>query len=330
MRALVSIFAALLILISLYQLSFTWFVNKHEKSMKERALTQTKKAFPSAQLINKKGHVSSNDQAAETYYSERLARLLDSTKDTKITWWGQTYQKAKESELLLGLDLQGGINVTLDVALDGLIKGLANNPKDPALQKAIAEAQRRKLKSDENFIDLFVASYEAQNPGAKLAPLFANATRNKLSVSASNQAVLDHIRSQANAAMQQTFQVLTKRIDKFGVAQPNISLDENKGIITVELAGATDPERVRRYLQSTANLQFFEVYTLNDQAMVTSLENANKALQTYLYGSDGKDGADSTTAKPDSLVNDSARKASQASPLFQVLYPNVDPQTGKP
>lgn len=325
MRALVSIFTALLILISLYQLSFTWFVNKHEKAMKEKALQQTKRAFPSAQFTAKRGEVSSNDDAAEKYYAERLEKLLDSTRDTKITWWGQTYQKAKESELLLGLDLQGGINVTLDVALDGLIKGLANNPKDPALQKAIAEAQRRKLNSDQNFIDLFGAAYQDQNANGKLAPLFANASRNKLGVNASNQAVLQYIREQANAAMQQTFQVLTKRIDKFGVAQPNISLDENKGIITVELAGATDPDRVRKYLQSTANLQFFEVYTLNDQAIVNALQNADKALETYLYGSDGKGGIDSTaTAATDTTGNlsDSARKANQVNPLFRVLVPN--------
>lgn len=339
MRALVSIFTALLILISLYQLSFTWFVNKHEKEMKAKAMQQTKRAYPSAQFTTKKGNVSSNDAAAEKYYAERVAVLLDSTKDTKITWWGQTYQKAKESELLLGLDLQGGINVTLDVALDGLIKGLANNPKDPSLLKAIEEAQRRKLNSDQNFIDLFGASYESQNPNGKLAPLFANASRNKLGVNASNKAVLDHIRGQANAAMQQTFQVLTKRIDKFGVAQPNISLDENKGIITVELAGATDPERVRRYLQSTANLQFFEVYTLNDQSMVTALQSADKSLETYLYGSDGKGGQDSSAVKTDSTavdtasvaVTDSARRANQANPLFRVLAPSqpFQDETGK-
>src|SRR4029078_4296838 len=120
--------------------------------------------------------------SAHRFYQERLERLLDSTKDERITWGGPSYQKAKGSDLLLGLDLQGGINVTLDVALDGLIKGLANNPKDPALIKAMQEATRRKLNSDQNYIDLFGASYEAQNPSGKLAPLFANSNRNKLSI----------------------------------------------------------------------------------------------------------------------------------------------------
>lgn len=322
MRALVSIFAALLILISLYQLSFTWFVNKHEKSMQQKAVQQTKRVFPSFKAEQIKESVQNYADPARKYYQERYEKLLDSTKDDKITWWGQSYQKAKESELLLGLDLQGGINVTLDVALDGLIRGLANNPKDPALVKAIEEAQRRKLDSDQNFIDLFGASYQSQNPNGKLAGLFANATRNKLSVNASNQAVLTYIREQANAAMQQTFQVLQKRIDQFGVAQPNISLDENKGIITVELAGATDPERVRRYLQSTANLQFFEVYTLNDQSMVTGLQNADKALENALYGSGATDSAlSNATDTSGNLLSDSARRAEQVNPLFRVLAP---------
>ena len=330
MRALVSIFAALLILISLYQLSFTWFVNKHETSMKEKAMQQARRVFPATSTKyagNPEAQAAYND-SSENFYSDRLARLLDSTKDTRITWWGQSYQKAKESELLLGLDLQGGINVTLDVALEGLIKGLANNPKDPVLLKAIAEAQKRKLNSDENFINLFVSAFQDQNPSVKLAPLFANTNKNKLSITASNPAVETFMRDQANAAMRQTFQVLTKRIDKFGVAQPNISLDENKGIITVELAGATDPDRVRRYLQSTANLQFYEVYTLNDQSMITALQNADKALETVLYGTTDTASIKDSTSK----MSDSARKASQANPLFRVMVPSQpyqDPQSGK-
>src|SRR5690349_17776220 len=185
MRALVSIFAGLLILISLYQLSFTWFVNQHEKEMGKKADGYVKRTYP---LTPAQKYPAKNETEARAYYKDTvdnardayLDSLLDASKDKKITWWGQTYQKAKESELLLGLDLQGGINVTMDVALDGLVKGLANNHKDPQLLRAIAEAQRRKLTSDQNFIDLFAAAYNQQNPGAKLAPLFAN-SNNKLS-----------------------------------------------------------------------------------------------------------------------------------------------------
>src|SRR5690242_12968306 len=196
MRALVSIFAGLLILISVYQLSFTWFVNQYEGEMDKKAEAYIKRTYLTpAQKYPTNTEVralykDTLDNAKKAY----LDSLLTASRDKKITWWGQSYQKAKESELLLGLDLQGGINVTMDVALDGLIQGLANNPKDPALLKAMQEATRRKLNSDQNYIDLFGASYESQNPSGKLAPLFANSNRNKLSISASNQTVLGYIR----------------------------------------------------------------------------------------------------------------------------------------
>lgn len=338
MRALVSIFAGLLILISLYQLSFTWFVNKHEKSLDAKASAYIKRAYtPAAQKYpgDKEAQAAYQD-SLNTFKAHYYDSLRAATKETKITWWGQTYQKAKESELLLGLDLQGGINVTMDVALDGLIKGLANNPKDPQITKAIEEAQRLKLTSDQNFINLFITAFKTVNPGAKLAPHFAKAG-NKLSANATDEQVIAHIQGKANAAMAQTYEVLRTRIDKFGVAQPSISLDENKGIITVELAGASDPERVRKYLQSTANLQFWEVYTMNDGIMQNGFVNADKALEAYLYGTTATPDSNVVipdslggTAKADSLKKaaDSIALASRKNPLFNVLRPVGPSQNG--
>lgn len=338
MRALVSIFAGLLILISLYQLSFTWFVNKHEKSLETKAVAYIKKSYTPAatKYPGDKEAQAAYQDSLDSYKADYVDSLRTATKETKITWWGQTYQKAKESELLLGLDLQGGINVTMDIALDGLIKGLTTNPNDPQITKAIAEAQKMKLTSDQNFISLFVTAFKNVNPGAKLAPHFAK-PGSKLTAASSDNEVVAFINSKANAAMSQTYQVLRKRIDKFGVAQPTISLDENKGIITVELAGASDPERVRKYLQSTANLQFWEVYTLNDGVMQTGMMNADKALEAYLYGTPAVDSA--AAAIPDSLkgtaAGDSLKKAadsialaSRKNPLFQVLMPARPYQNG--
>ena len=285
MRALVSIFASLLIVISLYQLSFTWFVNKHESAMTQKAERFVKNNYPSPEIKypgNKDAEVLYKDSLS-LLVRERTQKLLDSTKDTKITWWGTTYQKSKESELLLGLDLQGGINVTLDIELEGLIKGLANNPRDASLVKAIQLADQKKLTNGgANYIDLFSQAFKEVNPGTKLAPLFANSNRNKLKFESSDGDVISYLHDQASAGMKQTYQVLTKRIDKFGVSQPNIQLDENKGIISVELAGATDPDRVRKYLQSSANLQFWEVYNISELA--TPFQNAEKILQKYLNG----------------------------------------------
>jgi SecD/SecF fusion protein len=324
MRALVSIFAGLLIVISLYQLSFTWFVNKHEAAMTQKAERFVKNNFPSAATKypgNKDAQVLYQDSLSLVLRA-RTEKLLDSTKETKITWWGTTYQKSKESELLLGLDLQGGINVTLDIELKELIKGLANNPRDVSLVKAIQLADQKKLTNGgANYIDLFSSAFGEVNPGTKLAPLFANTNRNKLKFESSDGEVIRYLHDQALAGMHQTFKVLTNRIDKFGVSQPNIQLDENKGIITVELAGATDPDRVRKYLQSSANLQFWEVY--NIQELSNSLTNADKVLQKYLNGE--KDSA--TLAKQDSTA-DSLSSALNRNPL-RILRFNQPQQDAK-
>ena len=337
MRALVSIFAALLIIISLYQLSFTWFVNKHESAMQAKAQQYVSRLYP------KPAQKYPGDKEAQALYqdtldqvlSDRKTRLLDSTKDTKITWWGTTYQKSKESELLLGLDLQGGISVTLNIALDGLIRNLANNHSDPQLLKAIATAQQKKQTNSGNLIDLFAESYKEINPTGKLAPLFANSNRNKLTFDASDAAVVSYLHEQSSAAMQQTYKVLQHRIDQFGVASPSISLDENRAIISVELAGATDPDRVRKYLQSTANLQFWEVYNVGEIA--TSLQNADKALQNYLNGvktdTTTNPSDTSATAKAAASKKDTSSTAANQNPLFRLMppiQPQQDPKTGQP
>lgn len=329
MRALVSIFAALLIAISLYQLSFTWFVNRHENAMEAKVTAEINRLYPpaSTKYPDNKELASLYQDSINLAFSERLQQVLDSTQDTKITWWGQTYQKAKESELLLGLDLQGGINVTLDVALDGLIRGLANNPKDSSLNIAIAEGQKRKLSSDQNFIDLFGASFKELYPNKPLAPLFANTTRNKLNINATDEQVLAFIREQAVSAMTQTYQVISRRIDKFGVAQPNISLDQNKGIISVELAGATDAERVRRYLQSTANLQFWEVYTLNEPRMMNGFTNAIGAVEAYEKSRTTTVQQDTTGLNADSLAT-AGLMNNPFLRIFQPAQPYTD-ETGR-
>jgi SecD/SecF fusion protein len=322
MRALVSIFASLLIVISLYQLSFTLFVNKHESAMSQKAERFVKNNYPTPETKypgNKDVQVLYKDSLS-LLVRERTQRLLDSTKDTKITWWGTTYQKSKESELLLGLDLQGGINVTLDIELEGLIKGLANNSRDANLVKAIQLADQKKLTNGgANYIDLFAQAFKEVNPGIKLAPLFANSNRNKLKFESSDGEVISYLHDQASAGMKQTFQVLTKRIDKFGVSQPNIQLDENKGIISVELAGATDPDRVRKYLQSSANLQFWEVYNISELA--TPLQNAEKILQKYLNGV--KDS--SSLAKQDS-TEDSISLNRNPLRIMRFIQPTQDAQ----
>ena len=271
LKGLVWFFAIALILISVYQLSFTWVVNSHEKKMKEKAEQMVKMSNPGVKGEEK-----------EDLVKLKLLRLLDSTKDVEIyPLTGTTYQKCKENELNLGLDLQGGMSVTMDVSLEGLIKSLSNNPKDPQLLNALNEADKLKLNSDADYITLFREAFKKQNPSSNLASLFAGGGKS-IKVTDSDDKVTDAIRTISKGAINETYKILLKRIDKFGVAQPNINLDENKGIITVELAGVNDPDRVRKYLQSSANLQFWEVYNIGE--IGKNIEDADKALQAYLNG----------------------------------------------
>lgn len=299
LKGLVKIFAIALILICLYQLSFTWFVRNHENNMEERANKWLKANYPTAEQKypgNKEMQVLYSDTLASLKRT-RLQRLLDSTKNDKIVLGMGTYQYAKNQELMLGLDLQGGMNVTLEVGLDGLIKSLSGYNRDANFNKALELANQRRANSNADYITLFGEEYGRLNPNGKLATIFAAASNKRLTYESSDAAVLDYIRTEANGAIKNTYNILRTRIDKFGVASPTINLDENKGIISTELAGVTDPERVRKYLQSTANLQFFEVYNLGD--INTQYEAAEKSLSAYLNGTSV---TDTTTAAKDSAT----------------------------
>ena len=285
LKGLVRFFAIALILICLYQLSFTWFVRSHEKAMDAKASAWVKK-FPKAEQVypsNKEEQLLYNDSVSDlqkAYYKH----LLDSTKDTKLAFGLTTYAAAKEKELMLGLDLQGGMSVTMEVGLDGLIKSLANYTKDPSFNTALNNAVAKKANSRADLISLFREEYARVNPTGKLAPLFATRSNGKLKFDASDDVVANYLRDQSTIAFNNTYKILRTRIDKFGLASPNINPDANKGIISIELAGINDKERVRSYLQSTANLQFFEVYTLENKDVQSGITAADKAIEASLAG----------------------------------------------
>ena len=280
LKGLVRFFTFALILICLYQLSFTWFVRTHEKAMDAKATAWVNK-LPKAEQIypgDKDQQLLYNDSVADAkkvYYK----RLLDSTKETKLFFGLTTYASAKEKELMLGLDLQGGMSVTMEVGLDGLIKSLANYSKEPAFNTALANALSKKANSNADLITLFTNEYKAVNPTGKLAPLFATRSNGKLKFDASDATVIAYLQEQSTQAFNNTFRILNTRIDRFGLASPSINPDPTKGIINIELAGISDKERVRSYLQSTANLQFFEVYTFESKDLQTAILAADKAIE---------------------------------------------------
>ena len=304
LKGLVRFFAIALILICVYQLSFTWFVKNHEGEMEKKADIWLKR-FPSPEVKypgNKELQAMYADSLADLK-KDRLKRLLDSTKETKLAFGLVTYSSAKEKELMLGLDLQGGMSVTMEVGLDGLIKSLANYTKDPLFNKALNKAVARKANTSADLINLFSEEYKIINPSGKLAPFFVIRSNNKIKFDASDDAVANYLKEQASIAFNTTYRILRTRIDRFGVASPNINPDPAKGIINIELAGINDKERVRAYLQSTANLQFFEVYTFESKELQNGIVAADKAAEEILNGTNTS--AD-TTKK---LVTDTVKKA---------------------
>ena len=325
LKGLVKIFAIALILICIYQLSFTWFVRSHENNMETKAELWLKATYPTPEqkYAGNKELQALYADTLESLQDARLQRLLDSTKGEKIVLGWGTYQYAKDQELMLGLDLQGGMNVTMEVGLDGLIQSLASNTKEPAFNKAIEEANRRRANSSADYITLFVDEYKKANPSGNLAPLFVTNSGKRVNYESSDAAVINYIRTEAKGAVNNTFNILRTRIDKFGVAQPTINLDEAKGIITIELAGVKDPERVRKFLQSTANLQFFEVYGLND--IGEQFVAAEKSLSAYLSGNPIKDTA---AAQPDSSNQVAITKAITDSNKT-ISLSDLDSNTGK-
>ena len=285
LKGLVRFFAIALTLICLYQLSFTWFVNSHETAMEKKA-TEWLKRFPTAeqQYPGNKELQAAYTDSLEYLKKTRLLRLLDSTKDTKLAFGLTTYRSAKEKELMLGLDLQGGMSVTMEVGLDGLIKSLSNYTKDANFNKALDAAVARKANSGADLITLFLEEFKKVSPEGKLAPFFTTKSASAVKIEDSNAKVETYLRKQAEAAFNNTFRILRTRIDRFGVSSNNINPDPAKGRINIELAGVNDKDRVRNYLQSTANLQFFEVYTWENKDVQAGIVAADKAVQDYLTG----------------------------------------------
>jgi len=312
LKGLVWFFTIALIVISLWELSYTWVVRSHESSVRAKAEKIIKNTQPGLKA-------GSPDFKAAV--ERKAQRILDSTKDQSIyPLLGTSYQKCKQNELNLGLDLQGGISVTLDVSLVDLIKSLSNAPTDPQLIKALQTASQRKATSNTDYITLFRDAFIEQNGPNKMWPLFAGQGKDVKS-NASDADVITSIRKVASGAIKETYKVLVKRIDKFGVASPNINLDENKGIINVELAGVNDVERerVRKLLQASAHLQFWEVYNLEE--LGNSIQLADQSLHNYLNGV----ASDSAAAK------DTTLKAKNANPLLRLININQPQQdkTGK-
>ena len=233
-KGVVKFFAILLAVVCLYQLSFTWVT----RSVEEKARTYAK-----------------GDILKEKAYLDSMSTL------PVYPLLGHNYAYCKANELALGLDLAGGMSVTMQISLKDLVKKLADNNPDVVFNQALNNAEAATRTSQKDYITLFVAEYEKLNPNGKLASLFSTKdNQSHLKFNASNSEVESYLKDLANTAVKQSYTVLNTRIDQLGVTSPNIQLQAGTNRILIELPGDKDPERVRKLLSGTAKLEFYQTF----------------------------------------------------------------------
>lgn len=255
-KGAIKFFAIILTLACLYQLSFTVVVRNVESKAKEK---------------------TGDDVAAYQAYLDSISGLGVYNLLVKE----YSYQECKERELNLGLDLKGGMNVTLEVSVVDLIRSMANNSTDPTFNNALKRASELQRNSQDDYVTLFGKAFVEDDPEARLAAVFGTIElQDRVNFNSTNEEVLAVIREEANSAIDRTFNILRTRIDKFGVAQPNIQ-QLGSGRILVELPGVKEPERVRKLLQGTAKLEFWETWD-NDDIMFGHLNSINELLRAEL------------------------------------------------
>jgi SecD/SecF fusion protein len=244
-----------------------------------------------------------------------------------------TYQEIKETELGLGLDLQGGMHVTLEVSPVEIVKGIAGNPKDPGFNQAVDEAREAAKASTEKYVDLFYSAWQSNNPGRQLSSIFATAAnRGRISLESSDAEILEIIDTEVENAIERSFNILRTRIDRFGTSQPNIQRIQGTGRIQVELPGVDNQERVRNLLQGVAKLQFWEVAEVNE--LGGSLDAINAAWVADNQNADTSDEDTVSTenmTEEDSLRNalekqlaeiDPMNPSNDVSPIYSLIQPN--------
>jgi len=270
-----------------------------------------------------------------------------------------TYSECKEREITLGLDLEGGLNVILEVSVSDVVKSLANNSTDPVFQEALKRAKLMQMSSQEDFVTLFGRAFEEVAPDAKLASVFSTVElRDQVKFNSTNAQVLQVIRRESDAAVDNAFNIIRTRIDKFGVVSPNIQQLETKGRILVELPGVREPERVRKLLQGSANLEFWETYEFSElfqyfneaNAKIKDIRSAQQpstiqdsisasaapSLPAPVAGTQASRPATADSAQvallneiqPDSVLPDSSGMTDLAVdyPLYAILTPYLDEQ----
>ena len=311
-KGLIKLFTLLFGLVSIYQLSFTYVAGRVEDEAK---------AFAEAKVPNtQQDYVGKREAVEAKYLDSMLGKDVYNIGIAKFT-----FAEVKEKELNRGLDLKGGINVILQISVHDILKGLANNSKDPIFNKSLADADVQLRKTDKTYLDLFFEAYE-KNGGKLASPdVFANKTlSDQINFQMSDSEVRPIIRKKVDESIVSAFEVLRKRIDKFGVSQPNIQRLGASGRILIELPGAKDIDRVKSLLQSTAQLEFWE--TFKNTEVIPYMQALNEQLKSTVKTTATTAAADTLSANSaiDSLLTDVKKDSVQqgkANPLFDLLQP---------
>ncbi len=260
-KGLIRFFAIAFAVVCLYQLSFTFFANKVERNARSYAQSE--------RFVEEARRLADGDEVMQMIYLDSISRIeeqryLDSMMNISVYNLGvrrYTFREVKERELNLGLDLRGGMNVTLEISVPAIVRALSGNSTDQTFQAAMERATEMQRTSREDFITLLGVAFEEVDPGASLASFFRTPEMgDRISITSTNEQVLRELRRQVDDAVDRSFQILRTRIDRFGVAQPRIQRLATTGRILIELPGIKEPERVRRLLQGTARLEFWETY----------------------------------------------------------------------
>jgi len=248
--------------------------------------------------------------AATSYYDKQAAKMSDpiaaqNYKDSVKYLGVYSYQQCLETQIGLGLDLKGGMNVILEISVPDVVDVLADHKTDAAYQKSMAEAKKEEESSQKDFITLFINAYKKNAPGHRLAEIFATQQlKGKVSTQSTDAEVEAALRAEVQSAIDNSYNVVRNRIDKFGVVQPNIQkLEGQEGRLMVEMPGVKEPERVRKLLQGSANLEFWETYNANE--VMPYLSQLNTRLANIASGK-------ADTAKVDTVKTESAKEVAAA------------------
>ena len=307
-KGFITAFAVLLSLVCLFYLSFNVVTSYYNNEAKEYA---------------------NGDKTAEYHYLDSLA--------TEQVWLGYTLKECREKELGLGLDLKGGMNVILEVSVPDIVRTLAGNSKDATFNNAMNLAIERQASSQKDFLELFSEAYTELDPNARLSAIFTTfSLKDRINLKSTNEEVITVLKEEVQATVDNSFNVLRTRIDRFGVVQPNIQRLETNGRILIELPGIKEPERVRKLLQGSANLEFWETFNLTE--IYGDLEKANAIIAETLASSEAAapkeekaekqevvnslDSLSAALANQDAANNDSIKQMEEfakANPLFSKL-----------